>query len=185
MGIRRQGIVLLALLVPGMAGAHEHNRAVFVGPSGRTGGSMLWGVHGTYEEVKLLRELLGGKHSDHSVCKPSHWSLVFDASAHFRSHDGFAITAGPSYTFAGCPVNVRGWQFVPSVHVLPGGFQKVEGATDESWRIVGVLGVQLDLLPRRQDGIRIQVDALRNWGGDHEVNYRFSVGLVLRFFDHP
>jgi len=180
MGIRQHAAVLLALLVPTMAGAHEHNRAMFLGVSGRTGGSMLWGVHGSYEEV-----LFKGKHSDHSVCNPRHWSAVLDASAHFRSHDGFAITGGLSYTiFGSCPKPGKYPQFLPTVYALPIGKQKTGTLTDDSWRWVGVLGAQLDLLVRREDGIRAQVDVIQNYGGDHATNVRFSIGLLLRFFNH-
>ncbi len=122
---------------------------------------MLWGVHGSYEEV-----LFKDRRSDHSVCHPRHYSAVLDASAHFRSHDEFAITGGLSYIFLGsCPEPGKYRQPLFSMYALPLGVQKTGGAADDSWRLVGVLGLQVDYLLRKEDGIRVQVDAIRNWGG--------------------
>jgi len=173
--MRRNGLVLLALLVPAGAGAHEHNKAVFLGASGRTG-SMLWGVHGSFEDVL-------GKHPEPPKCNPRHLSIVLDASAYFRSQDTFSITVGPRYTFAGSGCQaVRYPKLLFSAYALPG-LQKTGGATDDSWRVALVTGLQLDLLLRREDGIRVQVDAIGNVKSDHDVHYRVSAGLLLRFFD--
>ena len=179
MGTRRNGLVFLALLVPSMAGAHEHNRAVFLGPSGRTGGSKLWGVHGSFEQVWGHH-----KHVDPSDCSVQHLSIVVDASAHFRSKDGFTLTAGPRYTFMGsnCPGTTHFPKPVFSVYVLPGA-QKIKGATDDSWRLAVAAGAQLDILVRREDGIRVQVDVIRKVGGVDATYVRVSAGLLLRFFD--
>jgi hypothetical protein len=179
MGIRQHAAVLLALLVPAAAGAHEHNRAFFVGPSGRTG-SMLWGVHGSYEEV-----LFKHAHQD-KECRPRHWSLVVDASAHFRAYDEYAITVGPRYTFMGsdCSGKTKYPKPTVSAYLLPVGFQKAGGTADDSLRLAGLLGIQVDVLLRRQDGIRVQADLIRDWSGEKARHFRFSAGLVLRFFDH-
>ena len=170
MGIRRPCLLLVTLLVPAVAHAHDHFADVYGAPSHQNS-SKLVGFHVTFS--KTIPEPAGATTAVRRLSFlgdfSPHWSV--DSSDKWRIN----LAAGVRYTFAKNPDQ----KHLTFVHVLMGLSHVNTAGVGDTDPVVG-FGGGYEYVFRDSPagmGVRGQLDYIVRGG---EVSPRVSLGIVLR-----